>query len=34
MPLTAVEIVHCFQHADNSVPEWTAPFRNYEPVPA
>jgi hypothetical protein len=27
----AVELVHGFHHADSSVPEWTTPFRNYEP---
>jgi hypothetical protein len=30
---SAVEIIHGFQHADSSVPEWTPAFRNYEPDP-
>lgn len=27
----AVELVHGFHAADSSVPEWTAPYRNYAP---
>ena len=30
----AVELRHGFHHSDSSVPEWTTPFRNYEPEKA